>query len=61
MEEVGIIIRGMSKWGARTKFPSKKKGSNQFRIVHNFIPINKVTIKPQYPSHRIDEVLETVV
>src|SRR5437762_9342352 len=61
MEEAGIIIRGTSEWGARTKFPPKKKGSDQFRVVHNFIPINKVTIKPQYPTHRIDEVLETVI
>ena len=61
MEEAGIVMRGASEWGARTKFPPKKKGSDQLRVVHNFIPVNDVTIKPQYPTHRIDEVLETVI
>src|SRR5437762_5819630 len=61
MKEAGIIIRGTSEWGARTKFLLKKKGSDQFRVVHNFIPVNKVTIKLQYPIHHIDEVLEMVI
>src|SRR5438046_3174494 len=61
MEEAGIIIWSMSEWGAKTKFPPKKKGSDQFRVIHNFIPINKVTIKLQYPTHPIDKVLETVI
>jgi hypothetical protein len=30
-------------------------------IVYNFILVNEVTIKLQYPMHRIDEVLETVI
>src|SRR5947199_8590065 len=60
MEEAGIIIQSMSEWEAKTKFPPKKKGSDQFQVVHNFIPINKVTIKLQYTTHHIDEVLETV-
>ena len=28
MEEAGIVIRGTSEWGAKTKFPPKKKGSD---------------------------------
>src|SRR5438034_1247838 len=61
MEEAGIIIWSISEWGAKTKFPPKKKGSDQFRVIHNFIPINKVTIKLQYLMHHIDEVLEMVI
>ena len=60
MEEAGIIVRGASDWGARTRFVPKKSGLD-LRIVHCFIPVNDVTIKPQYPMHRIDEVLETVI
>src|SRR4051812_44707656 len=51
MEEAGILVRGSSEWGAMTLFPLKKKGSEDLRIVHNFIPINRYTIKPQYPMH----------
>lgn len=39
----------------------QKKGSDDLRVVHNFIPVNKYTIKPQYPGHRIDEVIDTVI
>ena len=60
MEEAGILVRGASDWGARTKFVPKQKGPD-LRIVHNFIPVNEVTIKPQYPMHCIDEVLETII
>ena len=61
MEEAGIIMRAASDWGARTQFPPKKKGSDALRVVHNFIPVNKFTIKPQYPMHRIDEVIDTII
>lgn len=61
MEEAGIITRAASDWGARSQFPPKKKGSDDLRVVHNFIPVNKYTIKPQYPGHRIDEVIDTVI
>ena len=30
-------------------------------MVHNFTPLNKFTIKPAYPGHLIDEVLDTIV
>lgn len=30
-------------------------------MIHNFIPVNKYTIKPQYPMHRIDEVIDTII
>lgn len=61
MEQAGILLRGASDWAARTLFPPKKKGSDQLRVVHNFIPINAVTIKPQYPMHQMEEVLDTVI
>jgi RNase H-like domain found in reverse transcriptase/Integrase zinc binding domain len=60
MEEAGVIVRGSSNWGARTKFPPKKD-ADKLRVVHNFIPVNSYTIKPQYPMHLVDEVLETII
>lgn len=38
MKDAGIITRRSSPWGARTKFPPKKKGSSELRVVHNFHP-----------------------
>lgn len=61
MEEAGIILRAASEWGSRTKFPPKKKGSELLRVVHNFIPLNLWTIKPQWPMHRIEDVVDTVI
>ena len=40
LEDAGIIVRRSSPWGARTKFPPKKKGSTLLRVVHNFILVN---------------------
>lgn len=40
MVEASIIMRMSSQWGACTKFPSKKKGSSELRVVHNYIPVN---------------------
>ena len=61
MEEAGIIIRASSDWGCRSRFPPKKKGSEELRVVHNYIPLNSQTIKPQYPMHRIKEVIDTII
>lgn len=61
MEEAGIIVRGFSEWGARSKFSPKKKGSEELRVVHNFISVNSQTVKPQYFTHRIEEVIETII
>lgn len=61
MEAAGIIIRGASDWGAKCKFPPKKPGSSDFRVVHNFMPVNAETIKPAYPTHSIDEVVDTII
>lgn len=51
MEKAGIIARIASDWGCRTKFPPQKPGSEDLRVVHNFIPLNEQTIKPQHPMH----------
>ena len=48
-------------WGARTKFHPRKKGSEDSRVVRNFIPINKYTIKSSYLVHRPEEVLDTII
>jgi hypothetical protein len=58
MEKAGIIIRGASEWGAATLFPPKKKGSEELRVVNNFIPLNIYTRKPAYPTHLIEEVTD---
>ena len=50
-----------NEWGAKTKFPSRKKRSDRLRVVHNFIPVNKYTLKPQYPMYCLEKVLETLL
>ena len=61
LEDAGIIVRRSSPWGARTKFPPKKKGSPLMRVVHNFIPVNRYTIKSAYPMHHLEEVVDTLI
>ena len=61
LEDAGIIIRRSSPWGARTKFPPKKKGSQLLRVVHNFIPVNSYTIKSAYPMHHLEEVIAILI
>jgi hypothetical protein len=56
MEKAGIIIRGASKWGAAILFLPKKKGSEELRVVNNFIPLNMYIRKPAYPTYLIEEV-----
>lgn len=55
MVDAGIIIKYMSPWSARTKFPRKTSG--KLRMVHNFMPINTATIKINYPLRRIEPVI----
>lgn len=61
MEDAGIIIRQSGQWGARTKFPPKKKGSTELRVVHNFIPVNRYTIKSSYPVHNLEQTLDIIL
>jgi hypothetical protein len=55
MVDAGIIIKCTSPWSAHTKFPRKPSGKLQ--IVHNFMPINAVIIKMNYPLQRIELVI----
>ena len=66
MEEAGLIFRCDSDWEARTKFPLKPRADtlpkeSRLRMVHNFIPLNRVTEKSRYPCPRIEQIVYTVV
>jgi len=66
MEEAGLIFRCDSEWGARTKFPLKLRADtlpqdSRLRMVHNFIPLNRVTEKSRYPCPRIKQIIYTVL
>jgi len=66
MEEAGLIFRCDSEWGARTKFPLKPGADTlpkdaRLRMVHNFIPLNRVTEKSRYPCPRIEQIIYTVL
>ena len=66
MEQAGLIYRCDSEWGARTKFPLKPRAEtlpkdNRLRMVHNFIPLNRVTEKSQYPCPQIEQIVYTVL
>jgi len=66
MEEAGLIFRCDTEWGARTKFPLKPRADtlpkdNRLRMVHNFIPLNRVTEKSQYPCPRLEQIVYTVL
>lgn len=61
-EEAGVLAVISSQWGARIRFLGKEKGSiTNFRIVSNFIPINKWTIGNAYPVHSLDEVMDIIL
>ena len=61
MEEAGIITRALTDWRCRSRFLPKEKRSEKLRVVHNYIPLNSQTIKPQYPIHRIEKVIDTII
>ncbi len=61
MKEIDIITRMNSDWEARTKFSSKKKKSDQLRMVHNYISLNNCTIKMQYSVHKIKEMIDILM
>jgi hypothetical protein len=65
MEEAGLILRCDSIWVARTKFPPKpNRPANQegnLCRVHNYIPLNRYTLKSQYPCPRIDQIVHIVL
>ena len=65
MGQAGLIPRCDSIWVARTKFPPKPNKpayqEGNLRMVHNYIPLNRYTMKSQYPCPRIDQIVHTVL
>ena len=65
MEERGLILRCDSTWVARTKFPPKPnrpgRQEDNLRMVHNYIPLNRHTLKSQYPCANIEQIVHTVL
>lgn len=65
MVAAGLILRCDSIWVSRTKFPPKpNRPANQegnLRMVHNYIPLNRYTMKSQYPCPRIDQIIHNVL
>jgi hypothetical protein len=61
MEQAGLIFRCDSEWGARTKFPPKPNAPDQLRMVHNYIPLNRCSRKSQYPTPRIEQIVQTIM
>jgi len=66
IEEAGLIFHCDTEWGARTKFPLKPRADtlpkeSRLGMVHNFIPLNRVTEKSQYPCPRIEQIIYTIL
>ena len=61
LENVEIIIRRNNLWDIKTKFLLKKKRSKLFRIIHNFILMNKWTIKLEYSMHHFEKVITILI
>ena len=61
MEEIGIIAQVSSDWECQSRFPPKKKGSEELWVVYNYIPLHSQIIKPQYPMYHIEEVIDTII
>jgi hypothetical protein len=59
LEDAGIIVRCESPWAARTKFPRKSNG--KLRMVHVYCGLNSATVKTNYPTARIETVLDTIM
>jgi len=59
LEEAGIIAPSESPWAHRTKFVRKKDGG--LRMVHVFCPINSVTMLSEYPTKRIEPVVNNLM
>jgi hypothetical protein len=61
MKEAKIITSMNSDWRARIKFSSKKKESDQLRMIHNYISLNDCIVKMQYSVHRIKKVINILM
>ena len=56
-ENVDIIIKRNNEWKIKFKFSLKKKKSNLLRMIHNFIFLNRWTVKFAYSTHHLKKVL----
>ena len=61
MVEARILMWMSSQWGACIKFPPKKKGSAELRVVYNYIPVNQWSYPSAYLIHSMDEVLDLII
>jgi hypothetical protein len=61
MKKADIIIRMNSDWSVWINFSSKKKDSNQLKIIHNYIFLNDCIIKMQYSMHKIKEIINILM
>jgi hypothetical protein len=61
LKKTDIIIRMNNDWNARIKFLSKKKDSNQLRMIHNYIFLNDCIVKMQYSIHRIKKMINILM
>lgn len=59
--EVEIIMRMLSQWGACIKFPLKKKGAVDLRVVHNFILLNWWFYPSAYLVYLMNKILDLVI
>jgi len=66
MEEAGLIFRCDTEWDSRRKLPLRPRADTlpkeaRLHMVHNFIHLNCVTVKSQYPSPRIELIVYTIL
>jgi hypothetical protein len=61
MKKTKIITRIFNDWRAWTKFSSKKKNSDQLKVIHNYIFWNDCIIKMQYSMHLIKEMIDILM
>lgn len=59
MVKAGITTHSDSPWSSRPKFVPKSKGG--LRMVHVFCPLNKATIKSNYPMRRIEPIIQSLM
>ena len=58
MMEAGIAAFCSSPWSSKTKYVRKKNRS--LRMVHNYQPLNDVTLKVAYPMRRFEPIVNTL-
>ena len=61
LENANIIIKRNNEWKARIKFSSKKKRSKLFKVIHNFIFVNRFIIKLTYFMHHLEKIIVILI